>query len=64
MAQLAFYNQIENERLQQRKSSNDISMSDIAQVQQAISQAFPDAQIAEQQFEEQYKNELEDLDLY
>lgn len=39
-------------------------MSDIAQVQQAISQAFPDAEIAEQQFEEQYKNELEDLDLY
>ncbi|NCU16584.1 hypothetical protein [Pallidibacillus pasinlerensis] len=55
---MAFYN---NERLQQRKSSKDnISMSDLAQVQQA----FPDAEIAEQQFEEQYKNELEDLELY
>lgn len=52
-------------RLQQRKSSTDnVSMQEIEQIQQAISQTFPNAEIEEQQFEEQYKNELEQLDIY
>ncbi len=44
-------------------SAENVSMDEIKQVQQAIEQSFPDAELAEQEIEQQYKSELQSLNI-
>jgi capsule polysaccharide export protein KpsC/LpsZ len=58
-----YYFQQIKERLKNMLSAENVSMDEIKQVQQAIEQSFPDAELAEQEIEQQYKSELQSLNI-